>query len=199
VLRLKDAGGNTVEVTAVIPSTVTIVSITLSDESTVDLQTADMQTLMGLDVSKIVSVTDSDGKVYDLSAYTISTSTPTMPNGDSGNGEGIPSVQGNQGENGMNNSSTPNGQGDTGDTMPSIQNGNGENETSSGGQNGSSQQNGFPNGNNQGQIPNGNGQLNPDVQPGMTDATSENEKWILVGISVLVLAVGVFFAIKKKY
>jgi len=129
-LTIKDAAGNAVDFSSIVPSTATIASVALSDGTSVSLTGTDMQALMNLDVTKIVSVTDAEGNVYDLSAYTISRETPTVP--------------GDQGEN------QPGGQGGT--------------------------------------------------QPGGAwNMNSEAMKWILLGVSVLVLGIGVLIAVKKKY
>jgi len=83
-VSLKDSDGNEVDITTVIPSDATIVSVTLSDNSVIDLSSANMQSLSEIDVDSIVLATDSNGNSYDLSPYTISLS---VPNGQRGQNE----------------------------------------------------------------------------------------------------------------
>ena len=82
MLKLTDSDGNEVAVSDVIEDVSAIVSLTLSDGTTLDLSSGErMKTLMKADAATIVSATDQDGNTTDLSEYKVSFSSSSGRSG----------------------------------------------------------------------------------------------------------------------
>ena len=184
MLTITDKDGNKVDVSELIGDITSIASAALSDGTTVELSSFDINVMRQLDLTKIVSVTDKDGNVIDLSDYTISFSMGGMQGGSRTSGNGSKPSSGNE--------SNPRSDIPTqGDDIAEKENADGRFDSSSFGKS-------------DGQ---GNSRLGENISfdprsGGMSSnptGTSDTTKWILVGVSVLVLAAGLFVAIKKKY
>ena len=198
MITLKDKDGNEVKIDDVIKDTSSIKKLTLSDGSEIDVSSTDMQAmkeLMQTDFSKVVSVTDKDGNVTDLSAYTISMSMPSTGgrsrSGSSEDGSGnsfrMPGGQmpgGGQDFNGA----PPSWNTKSGESTESADSSeSGETQDGKGQEEASSRENFTP----PGGMPSAPGESN----------SSDTQKtfYVLTGVSVLVLAIGIFIAAKKKY
>lgn len=184
MLIITDKDGNKVDVSELIGDITSIASAALSDGTTVELSSFDINVMRQLDLTKIVSVTDKDGNVIDLSDYTISFSMGGMQGGNRTSGNGSKPSSGNE--------SNPRSDIPTqGDDIAEKENADGRFDSSSFGKS-------------DGQ---GNSRLGENISfdprsGGMSSnptGTSDTTKWILVGGSVLVLAAGLFVATKKKY
>ena len=211
MIQLADQDGNAVALSDVIADGASIKSIALSDGTTVDV--SDVRTLMKADLSQAVSVTDQDGNVTDLSAYTVSVTVPSAAErgaGSRGGSESRPDASGQTQEKGAGQSSGE---------IPAMP-GNQQND-----QNGAAAANGsftppggFSDGAKQGESSasdqteaaansgesrpasgeNGR-QTPPSGFPGSAGAgNSKASFWILCGASAAVLALGILIALKKK-
>ena len=184
MLTVTDKDGNKVDVAGLIGDITSIASATLSDGTTVDLSSLDMNVMRQLDFTKIVSVTDKDGNVMDLSDYTISFSMGGMQRDNRTSGNGSKPSNGNE-------SNLRFDIPTQGDDIGEKENAGGRFDSSS-----------FWKSNGQGDSrPGGNMSFDPRSggMSGNPTGTSDTTKWILVGVSVLVLAAGLFVATKMKY
>ncbi|MBR5772534.1 MAG: CotH kinase family protein [Clostridia bacterium] len=181
MIKLMDKDGREVALSEVIEDTSSIKSITLSDGTEIDVLSADMRELMKTDFSQAVSVTDKQGNVTDLSAYTISVS---KPSGMNGRGSGSRNSGETTGQN--QNADSAEEQGSFPD-MPGNKPGEQSAEETE-----SSESR---------QVPSSGGSVTPpDGFPGSSNSGNSQAKfWILGGISALVLALGIIIALKKKY
>ena len=175
MVTLTDKDGSETTLSALAAKDVSVESVTLSDGTTVSLSETDMKDLMKLDLSKLVSATDKDGNEIDLSAYTVSVN---RPSGRSGEKDSRSKAAPDQNEPDSTDASRPDG---TTEAQPAEQ----PDGQSGGTQRSGSERPSMPNG---GSFPSG----------GAGDRSSEATFWIWVGVSVLVLAVGLIAAVKKK-
>ena len=94
LFSVTDSYGRAVALTDLVGEITKITEIGLSDGTSVTVDGSDMrslmQTLMQVDFSKVVSVKDSEGKSIDLSSYTISLNMPSRGGNGQGGGSGRP-------------------------------------------------------------------------------------------------------------
>ncbi|MBQ6267534.1 MAG: CotH kinase family protein [Clostridia bacterium] len=179
MLKLTDSDGNEVAVSDVIADVSAIVSLTLSDGTTLDLSSGEsMKDLMKADAAMIVGAMDQDGNTTDLSEYKVSFSSSSgRSGGRSGEakpdaapqGDGEPAAEsGAQGQAAP--PDAPQTQaGDESTAQTDAKRGERPSGPSSGGM--------------------------PQMQSG---GNSNATFWILCGASIAVLALGLLIAIKKK-
>lgn len=184
MLTVTDKGGNKVDISELIGDITSIASATLSDGTTIDLSSPDMNVMRQLDFTKIVFVTDKDGNVIDLSDYTVSFSMSRMQRGSGTFENGSKPLNGNESE-------LPSDFPMQGDDISEKENAGDRFDPSSFGR--SDGQGGSRPGGNMNFDPRSGGMA------GNPTGTSDTTKWILVGVSVLLLAAGLFVATKKKY
>ena len=176
MLTVTDKDGNKVDVAGLIGDITSIASATLSDGTTVDLSSLDMNVMRQLDFTKIVSVTDKDGNVMDLSDYTISFSMGGMQRDNQAIRNDFDASDGNE-----NNPPSD---------MPTQRRGTQENNNAKDEPDSSSDS---------GQSvmhSRGNMRFDPrgDQTPDEPADASAGAQWILIGISALVLAAGLYIA-----
>ena len=191
MITLTGKDGNEADVSAVIGDVSAITTVTLADGTTIDLTSTDVKDLMRTDLSTVVSVTDQDGAVTDLSEYTI---TVNVPSGRTGGGRGNAEKQPQDGAPGESQDGTP---GESQDGVPGETPNGAPGETQG---ETSAKQTDTEGKDSNGARPQFSG-LNVSFDPtAMTQGkNSKTSFWILLGVSALVLAAGLFVAIKKKY
>ncbi len=212
MIKVTDTDGKEVSLTDLVGDVSKLSSFELSDGTTVDVKDAEIPSLMKsltqIDLSTVVSATDQDGKVTDLSGYTLSLNMPSRggergggpfggPSDDrsSGDSAGSPSSAISPGDNSEGTASADISSAgedsqktaapETGPNGESDASGQGSTESPSGNPGMPGENSGFP---------------GPGENPFGEDRTTASGQttWILVGSSVLVLAAGILVAVKKK-
>ena len=181
MLTVTDKDGKEVDVSELIGDITSIASAALSDGTTIALSSFDINVMRQLDLTKIVSITDKDGNVIDLSDYTISFSMGGMQRDNQ-------SIRNDFDASDANENNPPS-------DIPTQRRGTQENNNAKDEPDSSSDS---------GQsVMHSRGNMNFDARSGVVSGnpagSSDAAKWILVGASVVVLAAGLFIAIKKKY
>ena len=197
MIKVTDADGKEVSLADLVGDVSNLASFELSDGTTVDVKDAEIPSLMKsltqVDLSTVVSATDQDGKVTDLSGYTLSLNMPSRggERGGGGGSFGGPSGGRSSGDNseGTAPADSSSAGGDSQKAASSETGSNGESETSGQGSTGTP---GMPGGD--------SGFPGPGESPFGQDQTTASGQttWILIGSSVLVLAAGILIAVKKK-
>ena len=184
MVTLTDKDGNKTTLSAIAGKDVSIESVTLSDGTTVKLSETDMKDLMKLDLSEIVSATDKDGNKIDLSAYTVSFNRPSGRGSRSSDAATVPEQGGDSGDTGARRpGSTAEAESQPADNSK-AQGDKPETQSEDAQRSGSSRPS----------MPGGS-----SFSPSSTGRkSSEATFWIWIGVSVLVLAAGLIFAVKKK-
>ncbi|MBO4893724.1 MAG: CotH kinase family protein [Clostridia bacterium] len=194
-IKLTAGDGSEISLSDIVEDTSALVSATLSDGTEIDLASSDMKNLMQTDFSKIVSVKDKNGNITNLSEYTVSVNMP-------GRSGSAPDISGN-----------PDGaqQSDGGFTPPSENTEQNGDFSAPGGMSGSftppggtADKSSFTGGSGEGEDTSSQGRTfpssggtPPDMSGGGTN--SDMSFLLLTVLSVLILAVGIIIAVKKKH